>query len=297
MPMRLALTGRNGQLVTSLVERAAGRAGIEVCAIGRPELDLLCPDGIAKAIRAAQPNVIVSAAAYTAVDQAEKEPAVAFAVNAAGAGHVARVAKDLDIPVIHLSTDYVFDGDAGAPYDETAAPAPCGVYGASKLAGESAVAMANPRHVIVRTAWVYSPFGANFVKTMLRLAADRDEIAVVCDQWGNPTSALDLADAVLTAAQIVTASGFDAWGIYHLAGRGFASRSGFARHILACSREVEGPSATIRDVTSAEFPTPARRPLDARLDTRKGERVFGWTMPDWQVSTREVVERLLLRQK
>ncbi|TIT02925.1 MAG: dTDP-4-dehydrorhamnose reductase, partial [Mesorhizobium sp.] len=173
------------------------------------------------ALEATRPDVVVSAAAYTAVDQAEDEKDLAFAVNATGAGKVAEAAARLGVPVIHLSTDYVFDGAKDGAYVETDATAPLGVYGASKLAGEEAVAAANPRHIILRTAWVYSPFGRNFVKTMLRLAADRDEIAVVADQWGNPTSALDIADAILHAApKLIDDRNFAAFGVYHLAGEG-----------------------------------------------------------------------------
>ncbi|TIM17034.1 MAG: dTDP-4-dehydrorhamnose reductase, partial [Mesorhizobium sp.] len=185
--MRLVVTGRDGQVAASLLEAGPAAAGVEVIAIGRPQLDLARPDTVIEAIAAAKPDIVVSAAAYTAVDQAEDEPDLAFAVNAVGAGKVAQAASRLGVPVIHLSTDYVFDGTKDAAYVETDATAPRSVYGASKLAGEQAVASANPHHLILRTAWVYSPFGKNFVKTMLRLAADRDEIAVVADQWGNPT--------------------------------------------------------------------------------------------------------------
>ncbi|WP_292090156.1 NAD(P)-dependent oxidoreductase, partial [Mesorhizobium sp.] len=159
--------------------------------VGRPALDLARPETVFAALAEARPDIVVSAAAYTNVDQAEDEKELAFAVNATGAGKVAEAAAGLGVPVIHLSTDYVFDGAKDSAYVETDATAPLGVYGASKLAGEKAVAAANPRHLILRTAWVYSPFGRNFVKTMLRLASDRDEISVVADQWGNPTSALD----------------------------------------------------------------------------------------------------------
>ncbi|RWE00373.1 MAG: NAD-dependent epimerase/dehydratase family protein, partial [Mesorhizobium sp.] len=180
--MRLAVTGREGQVAASLIER--GGSDVEVVAIGRPVLDLARPDTIFAALEAARPDIVVSAAAYTAVDQAEDEKDLAFAINAAGAGKVAEAAAKLGAPVIQLSTDYVFDGSKDGAYVETDKTAPLGVYGASKLAGEEAVAAANPRHLILRTAWVYSPFGRNFVKTMLRLASDRDEVSVVADQWG-----------------------------------------------------------------------------------------------------------------
>jgi len=291
--VRLVVTGREGQVVSSLLE-AGQLAGVDVIAIGRPQLDLANPDTVIEAIAAARPDVVVSAAAYTAVDQAEDEPDLAFRVNAVGAGKVAQAAARLGVPVIHLSTDYVFDGSASGSYVETDATAPASVYGASKLAGEQAVAAANPRNLILRTAWVYSPFGKNFVKTMLRLAADRDEISVVADQWGNPTSALDIADAILHAAATLHRNkDFAAFGIYHLAGTGEANWSGFARHILDTSRVSGGPSARVRDITTTDYPTKARRPANSRLSSAKFASAFGWSAPDWRLSTEAVVRRVL----
>ncbi|MFB9983426.1 dTDP-4-dehydrorhamnose reductase [Mesorhizobium kowhaii] len=293
--MRLVVTGREGQVATSLLEAGQGRAGVEVVAIGRPELDLANPDTVIDAIAAAKPDIVVSAAAYTAVDQAEDEPDLAFAVNAVGAGKVAEAAAQLGIPVIHLSTDYVFDGSASGAYVETDATAPRSVYGTSKLAGEQAVAAANPRHLILRTAWVYSPFGKNFVKTMLRLAADRDEISVVADQWGNPTSALDIADAILHAAAMLHGDkSFTAFGVYHLAGTGETNWSGFARHILDTSRVSGGPWARVRDIATMDYPTKARRPANSRLSSAKFASVFGWNAPDWRLSTEAVARRVLV---
>jgi dTDP-4-dehydrorhamnose reductase len=290
--VRLVVTGRDGQVAASLLEAGQAAAGVEVIAIGRPQLDLARPDTVIEAIAAAKPDIVVSAAAYTAVDQAEDEPDLAFAVNAVGAGKVAQAASRLGVPVIHLSTDYVFDGTKDAAYVETDATAPRSVYGASKLAGEQAVASANPHHLILRTAWVYSPFGKNFVKTMLRLAADRDEIAVVADQWGNPTSALDIADAILHAAARLH-EGAGTSGIYHLAGTGEANWSGFARHILDTSRVLGGPWARVRDIATMDYPTKARRPANSRLSSAKFAEAFGWNAPDWRQSTEAVVRRLL----
>jgi dTDP-4-dehydrorhamnose reductase len=293
--VRLVVTGREGQVAASLLEAGLRHAGVEIIAIGRPELDLARPDTIIDAIAAAKPDIVVSAAAYTAVDQAEDEPDLAFAVNAVGAGKVAQAAERLGVPVIHLSTDYVFDGSAPGAYVETDATAPLGVYGASKLAGEQAVAVANPRHLILRTAWVYSPFGRNFVKTMLRLAVDRDEIAVVADQWGNPTCALDVADAILDAAAMLHGNtSFGAFGTYHLAGTGETNWSGFARHILDTSRAFGGPWARVRDIATMDYPTKAKRPANSRLSSAKFAAAFGWTAPDWRQSTEAVVRRLLI---
>ncbi|WP_322418460.1 dTDP-4-dehydrorhamnose reductase [Mesorhizobium huakuii] len=291
--MRLTVTGRDGQVAASLLEVGHAHADVEVVAIGRPQLDLARPETVIDAIAATKPDVVVSAAAYTAVDQAEDEPDLAFAVNAAGAGKVAEAGARLGVPVIHLSTDYVFDGSAPGAYVETDVTAPLGVYGASKLAGEQAVAAAGPRHLILRTAWVYSPFGRNFVKTMLRLAADRDEISVVADQWGNPTCALDIADAILHAAAMLHGDkSFGAFGTYHLAGTGETNWSGFARHILDTSQALDGPWARVRDIATMDYPTKARRPANSRLSTAKFASVFGWTAPDWRQSTEAVVRRL-----
>ncbi|MEO5757991.1 MAG: dTDP-4-dehydrorhamnose reductase [Mesorhizobium sp.] len=292
--MRLLVTGREGQVVASLLEAGQGRKGVEVIAVGRPRLDLMRPDTVLEALAALKPDIVVSAAAYTAVDQAEDEPEIAFAINAVGAGKVAEAAARLGVPVIHLSTDYVFDGNATAAYFETDATGPSGVYGASKLAGEQAVAAANPRHLILRTAWVYSPFGKNFVKTMLRLATDRDEISVVADQWGNPTSALDIAEAILRAAALLHGNkGFGAFGIYHLAGTGETNWSGFARHILDTSRLFGGPWARVEDIATMDYPTKARRPVNSRLSSAKFLGVFDWNVPDWRQSTEAVVHRLV----
>jgi dTDP-4-dehydrorhamnose reductase len=293
--VRLVVTGREGQVAASLLEVGQARAGVEIITIGRPELDLARPETVIDAIAAGKPDIVVSAAAYTAVDQAEDETDLAFAVNAVGAGKVAQAAERLGVPVIHLSTDYVFDGSKDSAYVETDATAPLGVYGASKLAGEQVVVAANPRHLILRTAWVYSPFGRNFVKTMLRLAADRDEVSVVADQWGNPTCALDLADAILDAAAMLHGNkSFGAFGMYHLAGTGETNWSGFARHILDTSRVFGGSWAQVRDITTMDYPTKARRPANSRLSSAKFASVFGWNAPDWRQSTEVVVRRLLI---
>ena len=293
--MRLAVTGREGQVARSLAERASGRAGVEVVTVGRPDLDLEEPGTVLKALQAARPDIVVSAAAYTAVDRAEDEPERAFAVNEAGAGHVAAAAASLGVPVIHLSTDYVFAGDGAGGRAETDPTGPQGVYGASKLAGEAAVARANPRHLILRTAWVYSPFGANFVRTMLRLAAEREEISVVGDQWGNPTSALDIADAILHAAPALRAADDGVDGLYHLAGTGETSWHGFARHVMAASKARGGPHARVNAITSADYPTRAKRPRNSRLSCARFAATFGWSAPDWRRSTEETVARLVGR--
>ncbi|WP_312471996.1 dTDP-4-dehydrorhamnose reductase [Brucella sp.] len=291
--MKIVVTGREGQVVQSLLEKASQRPDLEVIALGRPELDLAKPETVQKAITAIKPDLIVSAAAYTAVDLAEDEPELAFAVNAIGAEAVARAAKVSGVPIIHLSTDYVFGGDADEPYVETDVTGPRSVYGSSKLEGERRVAQVNPKQIILRTAWVYSPFGKNFVKTMLKLAETRDALSVVSDQWGNPTSALDIAGAIIQVADHLMATpDFSAYGVYHLAGTGDTNWSGFARAIFNESAKLGGTTATVTDIATADYPTKAARPANSRLSTTKFQKVFNWSVPHWQSSLRDVVARL-----
>jgi len=290
--VRIVVTGQAGQVVTSLLERAGGQH--EVIALGRPTLDLADLASIEPALRAARPDVVVSAAAYTAVDKAESERAAAFAINGAGAGEVARVAHELLVPVIHISTDYVFDGTKSAPYVESDPVAPLGVYGESKLAGEQAVLAAHPGAVILRTAWVYSPFGANFVKTMLRLAESRDELGVVGDQIGNPTSALDIADAVIAVAEaLVEHPSQTTRGVFHMTGSGEGSWADLAEAVFAASAAAGGPSAKVNAIGTKDYPTPAARPANSRLECGALERAYGVRLPDWRQSVTQVVARLI----
>ncbi len=290
--MRIAVTGQAGQVVTSLIERGVA-AGHEVIAIGRPQMDLADPASVVRALEAAAPDVIVSAAAYTAVDKAEMESDLVHAINGAGAGAVAQAAKTLDVPLVHISTDYVFDGTLDRPYLESDPTGPTGVYGASKLAGEQAVLATHDDSAVLRVAWVYSPFGGNFVKTMLRVGADRDELAVVADQVGNPTSALDIADAILlVATNMVSDSSPQLRGIFHMTASGEASWADFAEAIFAASATHGGPSASVRRIGTADYPTPATRPANSRLDCGRIARVHGVTLPDWRGSLVTVVARL-----
>ena len=295
--MRIAVTGKVGQVVQSLIE-CGPALGHTIVPVGRPELDLgaSAPDAVHRALSAAAPDVIISAAAYTAVDKAEAEHDLAFAINARGAGHVASAARLLGVPIIHVSTDYVFAGDGTAAYREEDPVGPTGVYGATKLAGEIAVREACANSAILRTAWVYSPFGANFVKTMLRLAETREELGVVADQWGNPTSALDIADGILrVAANLAHAKDPDLRGVFHMTGAGEANWAQFADAIFAASAEHSGPTARVKPITTADYPTPARRPANSRLDCCKLASVHGVSLPSWQGSTEIVVARLLDR--
>jgi len=293
--MRIAVTGGTGQLVNSMAERGS-LAGHDVIAVGPPVLDLALPndDAVHAALDAARADVIVNAAAHTAVDKAESEPDLAFAINADGAGAVARAAARIGVPLVHISTDYVFSGDKVEPYVEGDATGPTGVYGASKLAGEEAVLASRADVAILRTAWVYSPFGANFVKTMLRLAESRDEVGVVGDQYGNPTNALDLADAVIAVAHHL-AEGADTRhrGIFHATGDGDGTWADLAGAVFAASAANGGPSAQVKPITTADYPTPARRPRNSRLDCTALFERHGVRLPDWRISVAAVTARLL----
>ena len=292
--MRILVTGRTGQVVSSLIERAPSH-GVEVIPLGRPELDLAgSADSIVSAVEASRPDLIVSAAAYTQVDRAESEPDAAFAINGGGPKAVAEAARSLAVPLIHLSTDYVFDGAKASPYREDDPTNPSGVYGASKLAGEEAVLRTHEDCAILRTAWVYSPFGANFVKTMLRLAGDRSEINVIADQCGNPTSALDIADGILkVAANLVGGTDHAQRGVFHMTAAGDASWAGFAEAIFEASAAAGGPAARVNPITTADYPTAAKRPANSRLDCSKLAGVHGVRLPDWQGSVQQVVARLV----
>ncbi len=294
MIRRILVTGIKGQVVRSLVETAAGRDDIELLPIGLPEFDLAATEKIAPAIEALRPDVILSVAAYTAVDAAESDEATALAVNGTAVGEIGKAAARLNVPVVHLSTDYVFSGDKPAPYVETDPTGPLSAYGRTKLAGELALAAATPNHAILRTAWVYSPFGKNFVKTMLRLGETRDRVGVVADQVGSPTSALDIADGLLMVADNLIASSDPALcGIFHMTGRGEASWAGFAAEIFRLSAALGGKPVTVDPIPTSAYPTPAKRPANSRLDCGKLERLHGVRLPDWQHSTELVVRRLV----
>jgi dTDP-4-dehydrorhamnose reductase len=292
--MKILVTGREGQVARSLLERAELRSNLIVEAVGRPELDLARPESVFSAIVQRKPDIVVSAAAYTAVDQAEEELDLALAINAGGASAVAKATAQLGIPVLHLSTDYVFEGDKTSPYLEQDPVGPNSAYGRTKLAGEVAVADANPKHVILRTAWLYSPFGRNFVKTMLSLAQTRASIGVVSDQIGNPTSALDVADGILHIARaLVAMPSPDKFGTFHLAGTGATSWSGFAENIFLESGSAGGPVATVQRITTADYPTKAARPANSTLSTEKLMRIYSWRAPDWRLSCADVVRRVV----
>jgi dTDP-4-dehydrorhamnose reductase len=285
--MRLLVFGRTGQVATELARLARPGAGLAVACLGREAADLADPEACAAAIAGAEADVVINAAAYTAVDRAEAEEALATRINAAAPGAMARAAAARDLPFLHLSTDYVFDGRPGPAWREADPPAPINAYGRSKLAGERAVLAAGGRAAVLRTSWVFSAHGANFVKTMLRLAATKPELAVVDDQRGGPTPAAAIAGALATVARHLSADG-SGTGTFHFSGAPTASWHGFARAIL----DGAGLSVPLRSIPSAEFPTPARRPLNSALDCRRIASVHGLAQPDWREGLGAVLAEL-----
>jgi dTDP-4-dehydrorhamnose reductase len=272
----ILVIGRSGQLARALARRAAV-SGVELDTIGRPDLDLERPEAVAHAIAQRRPRVVINAAAYTAVDDAEDYADRARQINAIGPELAARAAADVGAAFIQVSTDYVFDGAKAEPYLETDQPNPISVYGASKLEGERLTLAANPKTIVVRTAWVYDATGQNFVRTMLRLAGSNAEIGVVDDQLGSPTLADDLAEAVLTIAETP-----DAFGVFHCVGDGGVSRAHFAEEIFVQSRERGGPSAVVKHVSTASRPTRAQRPLNSQLETAKLANAYGIRLRPWR---------------
>ncbi|WHA42033.1 dTDP-4-dehydrorhamnose reductase [Agrobacterium larrymoorei] len=294
MAVRYVTTGCTGQVVTALVELSRQRNDIEVVALGRPQLDLSVVDTIEKSLLAARPDLIISTAAYTAVDQAESQQPLAYAVNSQAIGLIGETARKIGVPVIHLSTDYVFDGTSKSAYTEAEITNPINVYGRSKREGERKLISSGADHAILRTSWVYSTYGKNFLKTMLNLATNRDEISVVSDQRGSPTSALDLADGVLSVAKnMLSSANVDMRGIFHLCGQGATDWATFAEEIFSVSRKIGGPYAKVRRITTAEFPTPARRPPNSCLNCQKIDTFHGVRLPDWKASVQIAVKKLI----
>ncbi|PZO01421.1 MAG: dTDP-4-dehydrorhamnose reductase [Hyphomicrobiales bacterium] len=295
--MRIAVTGQSGQVVLSMLERAP--EGVSVIALGRPQLDLERLETIAPAVATSRPDVIVNAAAFTAVDLAESQQEAAQLANGTAAGEVAKAAATLGIPVIQISTDYVFNGSLGRPYREDDPVAPISAYGRSKLDGERAVAAATPDHAILRTAWIYSPFGKNFVRTMLRLAESRDEIGVVADQAGCPTNALDIADAIFAVARNLAERPDDAAlrGVFHMGAQGQAVWADVAEAIFAERQALGGTPVVVKRIATSDYPTPARRPANSRLDSSRLAEIHGVELPEWQGALAACVRRLLTSEQ
>ena len=259
--------------------------------LARPEADIAERGAVESAIARVKPSLVLNAAAYTKVDLAEKEPEAARRGNADGPRVLAEASAAAGLPLVHISTDYVFDGSKSVAYVESDPITPLGVYGETKAAGEQAVRDALPRHVILRTSWVYGEFGANFLKTMLRLAATKDELRVVADQRGCPTGTRDIAAAILHIAPRLIA-GDAAWGTYHFAGTGVATWHAFASRIVAAQAPLTGRKPPVTAITTADFPTPARRPANSELDSSLFERTFGFRARRWEDETDETVRAL-----
>jgi dTDP-4-dehydrorhamnose reductase len=289
-PRPILVTGGTGQLASALVAAAT----VPICLVGRPAFDFDRPETIAAAFHQANPWLVVNAAAYTAVDAAEKDEAAAYRANRDGPAELARLCAAAGIPLIHISTDYVFDGSKGEPYVETDPVAPQGVYGASKLAGEAAVRDACVRAIVLRTSWVYAPTGRNFVRTMLTLGKTRDRVTVVADQKGCPTTAEDLATAILEIAARIAATGWqDAYaGVFHAAGTGWTTWHGLATAVFAEAARHGAPVPRVDPIATANWPTPAKRPADSRLDCMKLATVFGVQLPEWRPSLARTIDAI-----
>jgi len=285
--MKLLITGSKGQLGTELVRQAMGH---DVVAVDHDELDITDAAAVSSFVGDVHPDVIINAAAYTAVDRAEEDVDTAFAVNRDGPAHLAKACSGLNIPLIHVSTDYVFAGNRQGAYVESDPVEPAGVYGESKLAGEQAVTQCCSRYLILRTSWVFSSHGNNFVKTMLRLGRERETLGVVADQFGKPTAAAELARLIL--AILPDSEGH--WGTYHLAQPDATSWHGFAEVIFDTAREqgVNLKVNRVNAITTDDYPTPAKRPANSVLDCSTFESTFGFKIRPWRDSLNEVVKEL-----
>ena len=294
--MKILVTGRNGQVGFEL-QRALAPLG-EVVAVNQADCNLADVEAIRELVRRVAPDVIVNPAAYTAVDKAEADEATAFAVNARAPGVLGEEAARLGALVVHFSTDYVFNGSKDGSYSEDDQPNPQSVYGSTKYAGEMALARANARHLILRTSWVVGAHGGNFAKTMLRLAAEREQLNVVADQLGAPTSAAVLADLTAHLVRQYQREGADGfpYGTYHVAASGETSWCDYARFVigeaLAAGKELKARPETVMPLTTAQYPTPAKRPANSRLDTSRFRTTFGLRLPPWQESVRHVLQQI-----
>jgi dTDP-4-dehydrorhamnose reductase len=288
--MKLLVLGAGGQVGHELC-RLAWPADYRLAAFDRAEIDIARRESVTAAVDRERPDIVINAAAYTAVDRAESESEAAWAANCAGPGYLATACRSAGIPLIHISTDYVFDGSKKGPYREDDPVNPLGVYGHSKEAGDRAVREALAEHVILRTAWVYSAHGHNFVKTMLRVAAERPVLRVVADQVGSPTGAADIAAAIAVIVQRL-AAGDRGWGTYNFAGRGAVTWHGFAEAIFEAAAPWRGAPPKIEAITTAEYPTPARRPANSVLDCSRIGDVFGIVPRPWRDALAEVIGEL-----
>ncbi len=284
--MKLLVTGCYGQVGSCLVKQVEAMPDVELLALDRDQLDITDKAQVEAMIQQFQPDAIINAAAHTAVDKAEQEIELSYAINCEGPKNLATAAQQVGAVILHISTDYVFAGDKEGCYSENDQPDPQGIYGKSKLAGEQAVVQACSRHVILRTAWVFGEQGNNFVKTMLRLAQSRDSLGVVADQFGGPTYAGDIANALLVMAKALVNNKSQAYGIYHFSGLPHVSWCDFAKTIFGLARQqgILDKQVEVNAITTADYPTPAKRPANSKLDTKKIHDQFAIVASDWQAA-------------
>lgn len=288
--MKILVTGSQGQVGHCLSQQLSAKEWT-VKTLAREQLDISDSTAVDKMVKEFAPDIIINAAAYTAVDKAETDAEAAFRINRDGPQNLAKAAHAINAVILHISTDYVFAGDASEAYQESAETAPQGVYGKSKLEGEVAVAQANPKHIILRTAWVFCEHGNNFVKTMIRLGAQRDALGIVADQVGGPTYAQDIAAALIKIAEQYNQQKDIPWGIYHFSGAPHVSWYEFARYIFNEVKRAdlyEKPIPDIKPIATADYPTPAKRPANSRLDCTKIHDAFGINPSDWRVALKNI---------
>ncbi len=293
MSVDILLTGADGQVGWEIARQTPQEVTVQ--ALTREHLDITDQKSVLESIESAAPKVVINAAAYTAVDQAESDEKCAFEVNRDGPAHLAHACREHDIPLIHLSTDYVFDGSKSGPYVETDRPSPLGIYGKSKLAGEAAVQDEGCAHVILRTAWVYGVHGNNFVKTMLRLAKERQSLQVVNDQFGSPTFAKDLARAVIAIAErmITGTRPPDGLGTFHCVGGGTTTWHQFAAKIFDIIDSTGAHSPNIQAIPTSQYPTPAPRPLNSILDSSKLKQIYGISLRPWEQALEDMLNEVV----
>ncbi|MCI7353646.1 MAG: dTDP-4-dehydrorhamnose reductase [[Actinobacillus] rossii] len=285
---KFLITGAKGQVGHCLTEQLMGKA--EILAVDRDELDITDQSAVKKMVEFFKPDVIINAAAHTAVDRAETEVELSEMINVNGPRYLAEAANEIGAVILHISTDYVFDGTGTSEYSEEDKPNPQGVYGRTKLAGEFAVQAANPKHIILRTAWVFGEHGHNFVKTMLRLAKERESLGIVGDQFGGPTYAGDIAKALIEMANQILAGKENAFGIYHFTGKPYVSWYEFAKAIFAEAemQKILERQPLVNCIATSDYPTPAKRPTNSRLNLGKIDRTFGIQPSDWRTALKNI---------
>ena len=290
--MKILVTGANGQVGQELIISGVQK-GFEVLALDRTALDITDPSSVERELSQPDLSFVINAAAYTAVDQAELEPELAFSVNRDGAAHIASFCAKAEIPLIHISTDYVFNGVKDGPYVEKDPISPLGVYGHSKAEGESAIRKRLRQHIIVRTSWIYGLHGQNFVKTMLRLGRENESVRVVADQSGCPTYAADIAEAILLIATKLRRNGLNDWGTYHYCGKGVTTWHAFAEEIFSLAgRYISLKVQKVDPISTAEYPTPAKRPVNSVLDCSLIEQTFDIVPKPWPGSLAQMLRKM-----